>query len=161
MPGVSLTLLVLPRTEEESSFTADEILSFLDEKTDVAAWNIAVKLTPPPERDDDSAELRTDPAEISNPSKTTRRVTVSEPGLFVQAVGAACEALKAAEPIITKMDQVGGDGDCGITLKNGAGGVLKMISKGHITGANLIDDVGAIAEAVGDQMDGTSGALYS
>jgi dihydroxyacetone kinase len=162
MPGVSLTLLLLPRAEEESTFTADEILSFLDEKTGVAAWKMAVKLTPPQGHEEDNpAKPGTGPTETGDGSKMNRRLAVSEPRLFVQMVEAACEALKAAEPEITKMDQVGGDGDCGTTLKNGAVGVLKMISDGRINGANLIEDVRAIADAVGDLMDGTSGALYS
>jgi triose/dihydroxyacetone kinase / FAD-AMP lyase (cyclizing) len=162
MPGVSLTLLSLPRAEEESPFTADEILSFLDEKTGVAAWEMAVKLTPSHGHEENNqAKPGTGPTEAGGGPKLNRSITVSEPRLFVQVVEAACEALKAAEPEITKMDQVGGDGDCGTTLKNGAEGVLKMISDGRINGANLIEDVGAIADAVGDQMDGTSGALYS
>jgi len=162
MPGVSLTLLSLPRAEGESTFTADEILSFLDEKTSVAAWKMAVKFTPPQGHEEDNpAKPGTDRTESGDGSKMNKRLIVSEPRLFVQAVQAACEALNAAEPEITKMDQVGGDGDCGTTLKNGAAGVLKLISDGRINGANLIGDVGAIADAVGDQMDGTSGALYS
>jgi dihydroxyacetone kinase len=159
MPGVSLTLLLLPRAEEQPSFTADEILSYLDHSTNVAAWKMAVKLTPPHGRkEDDLTELGT---KSSKTSKLTKKVTVTDSTLFVQMIGAMCKALKAAEPEITKMDQIGGDGDCGTTLKNGAEGVFKMISDGRITGTNLIEDVGAIADAVGDRMDGTSGALYS
>ncbi|KIM32820.1 hypothetical protein M408DRAFT_187072 [Serendipita vermifera MAFF 305830] len=160
MPGVSLTLLMLPRPTEESPYTSDEILTFLDDKSNILAWKMAVKLTPPHKKEADDED---DPKGAGEASETTanRRVTISDPQLFVRCVQAACEALKVAEPDITRMDSVGGDGDCGITLRNGADGVLKMISDGRITGANLIKDVGAIAEAVGDRMDGTSGALYS
>lgn len=158
MPGVSLTLLILPSQDEASPYSLNEILTFLDAKTSVTSWKFAVKLTPPHKKDEDEqpeSEMGT------RENSMQRKVTTAEPKLFVRVLQAVCDALKTAEPEITRMDQVGGDGDCGITLKNGAEGVLQLISEGRITGTNLIEDVRAIADAVGDRMDGTSGALYS
>lgn len=156
MPGVSLTLLVLPRPDDQVPFSAKQILEYLDDAPDVVAWKLSVELSFPDKEDAPEPPSKTDKAEGA-----ARCVTVDKPNSFVALVKAACEALQKAEPEITKMDQVGGDGDCGFTLRNGAEGVLKMISAGRITGKNLIDDVRAITDAVGDTMDGTSGALYS
>jgi dihydroxyacetone kinase len=158
MPGVSLTLLVLPRPNEAVPFTADQILSHLDDIPDVAAWKLAIEISIPGEDEDNGSNPS---AKVDKSESSSRRVVLAKPSGFVTLLKAACEALQDAEPEITKMDQVGGDGDCGFTLKHGAEGVLTMISTGRITGTNLIDDVRAITDAVGDTMDGTSGALYS
>lgn len=157
MPGVSLTVLLLPHPDESNQFTARKILEFLDDKPDAMAWNLAIKINTAQKQTDDSNPE----AKAQEPRYSQRQIGVCSPELFVSRLKDACEALQAAEPAITKMDQVAGDGDCGITLKNGAEGVLQMISSGRVTGSNLIDDVQAISEAVGERMDGTSGALYS
>lgn len=67
----------------------------------------------------------------------------------------------AAEPELTKQDQIAGDGDAGLTLEAGAKGILKAIEEGKIKGKNVIEDIGIIAEVVEEDMGGTSGALYS
>jgi dihydroxyacetone kinase len=80
---------------------------------------------------------------------------------FLSAIQRACRALIAAEPELTRQDQIAGDGDAGLTLEAGAKGVLKAIEQGKIQGKNVIEDIGVIAEVVEDDMGGTSGALYS
>lgn len=50
----------------------------------------------------------------------------SHDDLFVQAVIRACEGLLDAESQITRMDQIAGDGDCGMTLKAGAQGAIPV-----------------------------------
>ena len=80
---------------------------------------------------------------------------------FLSAIQRACRALIAAEPELTKQDQIAGDGDAGLTLEAGAKGVLKAIEQGKIQGKNVIEDIKVIAEVVEDDMGGTSGALYS
>ena len=46
----------------------------------------------------------------------------SDYGAFERAVAAACEAVVAAEPEITRFDTIAGGGDAGLTLKAGAEG---------------------------------------
>ena len=67
----------------------------------------------------------------------------------------------AAEPEITKQDQIAGDGDAGLTLEAGAKGVLKAMKEGRLIGKNAIEEINVIAEVVEEDMGGTSGALYS
>jgi hypothetical protein len=85
---------------------------------------------------------------------------VNDPDLFVKAVQSACQALISAEPEITKYDTIAGDGDCGLTLKAGAEGILDAISQKKITGHNLVSDLLQISEVVNRDMGGTSGGLY-
>jgi dihydroxyacetone kinase len=51
-----------------------------------------------------------------------QRVRAQDVQGFARAVERACSALDKAEPEITKMDTVSGDGDCGLTLQTGAYG---------------------------------------
>jgi dihydroxyacetone kinase len=97
--------------------------------------------------------------------------------VYLAAIRRACEAAVAAEPELTEMDRIAGDGDCGLTLKSGATseysglvrkssaevkkGILKRLEQGEITGEDVIQDVRVISSAVNEAMDGTSGALYS
>ncbi|KAF2225964.1 Dak1 domain-containing protein [Elsinoe ampelina] len=75
------------------------------------------------------------------------------------ALGAALDAVIAAEPDITKYDTVVGDGDCGIGLARGAEAVKKVLSSTSATDAALLlDEITATVETT---MDGTSGALYA
>lgn len=59
------------------------------------------------------------------------------------------------------MDTIAGDGDCGLTLKEGANGVLSAIKEGKINGKDVIGSLIAIAHVAEEHMGGTSGALYS
>lgn len=88
-------------------------------------------------------------------------IPATDTNQFISAIQRACKALIAAEPELTKQDQIAGDGDAGLTLEAGAKGVLKAIEQGKIKGKNVIEDIGVIAEVVEDDMGGTSGALYS
>lgn len=85
---------------------------------------------------------------------------VEDPQLFIAAVTAACQALIAAEPEITKYDTIAGDGDCGETLKAGATGVMELVQNEEIQGLNIVRDLLQISEVVNQKMGGTSGGLY-
>lgn len=76
---------------------------------------------------------------IASPSSQTSNQTVHQPVAlaksgsairspdaqgFIDAISRACKAVIAAEPDITRMDSLAGDGDCGLTLKAGAEGKL-------------------------------------
>lgn len=71
----------------------------------------------------------------------------------------ACEAIRAAEPELTRFDTVAGDGDCGLTLKTGAEGVLALQGS-QVTGEDVTGSMRAIAGIASERMGGTSGALY-
>lgn len=70
-------------------------------------------------------------------------------------------SIAAAEPEITRLDTIAGDGDCGTTLARGASAVLAACETGEIDTASLSHGVMSISNIVTHAMGGTSGALYA
>ncbi|TDL23596.1 dihydroxyacetone kinase [Rickenella mellea] len=158
MPGFSLTLLLLRHSSEPNAPDTQRILSLLDESTDAPGWKWS-SLQPP--------QIALDkPVEAANTANKDlapepRKIHASNTPDFAAAVEKACKALIAAEPDITRMDSIAGDGDCGLTLKSGAEAVLEDLTLGKINGSDVIGSVLAISKAAEEHMAGTSGALYS
>lgn len=70
-----------------------------------------------------------------------------------------CSALIDAEPELTRMDTIVGDGDCGITMMRGAKEISQRLESGKLRvdhPSTLFSDV---ADAVSASMGGTSGVL--
>ncbi|KAJ4489890.1 Dak1 domain-containing protein [Lentinula aciculospora] len=160
MPGFSLTLLKLPNSEQEvgQGPSQDQILSLLDTSAEAPGWGW-VSGRPPVALSN----------QIVSSSSSGSTSTSSKPPLpddkyaeeVVKAITRACDALIHAEPELTRMDTVAGDGDCGLTLKAGAQGVLSLLQSNEITGHDLPAAFIAIAGVAEDKMGGTSGGLYS
>ncbi|EIW79314.1 dihydroxyacetone kinase [Coniophora puteana RWD-64-598 SS2] len=155
MPGFSITLLLLPGASETSAPSSDLILSLLDQETSTPGWVWSSKAQP-------SAVAATSRVALASDSnKSDTKLKAENPTIFNQALKKACEALVAAEPEITRMDSIAGDGDCGLTLKAGASAVLKKLEEGVITGEDVVGSAITIADVAENNMGGTSGALYS
>lgn len=147
MPGFSITLLRLPRSGAER----ETILAGVDAPSSAPGWQKRAT-TPPPKPN------------LTPASKAgTQRRGAKRPAgpAFVPGIEAACRAVIRAEPEITRFDTVAGDGDCGLTLKAGAEGVLKAIQAGDVSADDAVGSVRAVAETVERDMGGTSGALYA
>jgi triose/dihydroxyacetone kinase / FAD-AMP lyase (cyclizing) len=115
MPGFSLTLLLLPPPSPTAAPPSDVILRLLDAKTSAPGWKWSSGARP---------SVAPSPSAVL-PERATeqrQRVRAQDEQEFVRAVERACNALDKAEPEITKMDTVSGDGDCGLTLQTGAHG---------------------------------------
>jgi triose/dihydroxyacetone kinase / FAD-AMP lyase (cyclizing) len=80
--------------------------------------------------------------------------------VFRGRVSEACKNVIAAEPQITHFDTIVGDGDCGMTLARGAKAVLSFVNSTQLT-SNASLSVLRIANVVEENMDGTSGAIFS
>lgn len=117
MPGFSLTLLLLPRDGENAPASANEIVALLDEPCDAPGWSWTAR-APPTFEPAHTAARGAEEADV----KRARSLPATDPAAFDQAIHAACDALLAAEREITRLDSIAGDGDCGITLRNGAEG---------------------------------------
>ncbi|RDB15774.1 Dihydroxyacetone kinase 1 [Hypsizygus marmoreus] len=156
MPGFSITLLLLPTATSPSAPSSSLILSLLDDQADAPGWKWSSGTPPPAE-----PKTVTAAAEIAQLDSGIAPLKSSDPVSFKASVEKACNALIAAEPDITKMDTIAGDGDCGLTLQAGAEAVLKKVADGSIDGNNLVRAVIAIAQVAEEAMGGTSGALYS
>lgn len=112
MPGFSLTLLLLPREGDSSGPSTKQILSLLDEKPNVPGWRWSSG-EPPVAKADQIIEHAKPPQQPSN----SRKLKAPNATAFVESIQRAANALIKAEPEITRMDSIAGDGDCGLTLK--------------------------------------------
>ncbi|KAF8475236.1 dihydroxyacetone kinase 1 [Russula ochroleuca] len=146
MPGFSLTLLLLPSSSSTAAPPEDVILRLLDASTSAPGWKWT-SCAPPSELPPPPAPLISERA-----ADNALKVRAQDVQGFVLAVERACNALDKAEPEITRMDTISGDGDCGLTLQTGANAVLARLRAGSISGEDVI---GA------HRHGGTSGALYS
>lgn len=151
MPGFSLTVLLLPEGP-----TAQTILSLLDDTPDAPGWKWAAHTTPGQPTQKQTA-ARTQTASVPG----TMKLKAEDPEAFIEAVKRACYALIKEEPEITRMDNIAGDGDCGLTLKDGAQAVLREVETGRISGEDVVGTMIAVSRVAEEQMGGTSGALYS
>lgn len=152
MPGFSITLLLL----SEEKQTRDLILSLLDEPTETPGWKWSSRS--PPTGVQSPSEI---PGVVSATDTSKSCLKAPDPSAFTSAVKNACDALIQAEPEITRMDTIAGDGDCGLTLKDGATGVLQAIKEGKVSGKDVVSSLIAISQVAEEQMGGTSGALFS
>jgi dihydroxyacetone kinase len=148
--GFSISLLKLP-----SSGVSPSLLDLLDAPAEATGWAAPIKTSTwskPPTQTSTTSENQ---ASTNKPANLT-----IDPSLASKALKHALQNLIAAEPDVTRYDTVVGDGDCGIGLKRGAEGILKVLeSNGDQTDAALYLD--AIISTVETDMDGTSGALYA
>lgn len=117
MPGFSLSLLLLPGASDTNVPDANKLLSLLDEPASVPGWKWTVG-TPPTEK------IITPAAAVAATGAETVQLSAADPKGFIEAIQRACSALIKEEPEITRMDNIAGDGDCGLTLKGGAEGAF-------------------------------------
>jgi len=145
----------LPTKDEVGAPPVSDILSLLDDKPDVPGW----KWSSSPPLPESQQVLSGSPLGTNTPD--LEKIPVPQAVEFIENIKQAAHALINAETEITRMDSIAGDGDCGLTLKAGAEGVLAKIDGGEITGSDLIRSIIAIAQVAEEAMGGTSGALYS
>ncbi|WP_068300425.1 dihydroxyacetone kinase family protein [Pararhodobacter sp. CCB-MM2] len=135
MAGVSLSLMALD----------DDRLAALDAPAGAPAWvlpGLRQGMTLP-------APVAAAPVEANG---------TADPAVMAALV-AGCEALIAAEPELTRMDQVVGDGDIGRSLAGGAEALLaERETLAHLSGAAFWRHVGAVVRR---STGGTSGPLYA
>jgi len=112
MPGFSLTLLLLPSESGALTSYATRILSLLDDQPNVPGWKW-LSTAPPAATDSQIFENVTFTEQQNEP----RILKAGDPDAFVKSLRQAAKALITAEPEITRMDLISGDGDCGLTLK--------------------------------------------
>jgi dihydroxyacetone kinase len=144
MAGISLSVLPVD----------DKRLSLLDAPTDAPAWPNAA--AGPRSRITDTSPAPSVPPVIPT-VPVAPRTRLGE--RLDAAIRAAADALIAAAPRLTRMDQVVGDGDLGISLERGARAV-----KGALPGYPLDDPAATLhvlAVTLQRALGGTSGPLYA
>ena len=143
MAGISISVLGVN----------DEWLRCLDAPTTAPAWPNAAKQRPR------SASPESVPRAGVKMSFTTRENAVSDLGNSVErAIKAACDALIEAEPELTELDRITGDGDLGANMKRASIAIKEAIS------AYPLNDISASLKALGHtlrhELGGSSGPLY-
>lgn len=140
MAGVSLSVMALDDAA---------LLAALDAPTLAPAWPGPGQVNPQRER----VEATAAPRVVAGATAGRRSAAL------LPAVAAACQALLAAEPRLTQLDQAVGDGDIGRSLSLGAQALLA-----DLAGLGEHDDVTrlqAMAQRVREVVGGTSGPLYA
>ncbi|HVH86169.1 MAG TPA: dihydroxyacetone kinase subunit DhaL, partial [Terriglobales bacterium] len=143
MAGISISLLGLN----------DRWLRCLDALTTAPSWPSAIKARPHTTEAESAAKVTDVPKyvpAISAPSESARKVK--------HAISAACQALIDAEPELTEMDRITGDGDLGTSMKRAAKAVRAELD------SYPLDSIAATLKTVGHtlrhELGGSSGPLY-
>jgi dihydroxyacetone kinase len=143
MAGISISVLGVN----------DEWLRLLDYPTTAPAWPSVARLRPR------SVNFAAAPVVSTNVAFSAREYVESDLGKTVKrAIEAACEALIQAEPELTEMDRIAGDGDLGASMKRASRAVQEALT------AYPLNDIPATLKALGHtlrhELGGSSGPLY-
>ncbi|KAI4188137.1 MAG: hypothetical protein L6R41_002323 [Letrouitia leprolyta] len=151
-PGFIISILKLTETGLGSG---KSILELLDAPAEATGWSANIKTeTWEKEYRDVKAVRETD-------EEDTRTTSLQVDAKLLRSVlKSGLEKLIESEAEVTRYDTIVGDGDCGVGLKRGAEGILKMLESDEIT-QDPLTTLSKIASVVETTMDGTSGALYA
>jgi len=149
--GFSISILNVVNT----NIGGPSMIQLLDAPCEVTGWAAPIRKETWEAKSSQTRETLSSGAEEFKPSGLKQ-----DPEVFKSALKAGLERLITAEPDVTQYDTVVGDGDCGIGLKRGAEGVLKLLSNTEFSGDAVLD-LSKIVSVVENTMDGTSGALYA
>ncbi|MBV8675162.1 MAG: dihydroxyacetone kinase subunit DhaK [Acidobacteriaceae bacterium] len=143
MAGISISVLGVD----------DERLHWLDAPTTAPAWPNASRQRPGSPRAGIVTEISTGSV---SPPNADRQSGMGEK--TKHAIEAACKALIAAEPELTELDRITGDGDLGTSMKRAAEVVIGALN------SYPLDDIPATLKSLGHTlqrvMGGSSGPLY-
>ena len=157
-PAFSVSVINISGIAATSPYSVEEIKGFLDVKTDTA-WEAVAGAQNYPQRRKRADQLVQPPAESKKKVDSTRDLKV-DPVLLESMLRAACEALNAAEPDLTKWDTVMGDGDCGLTLQTGATALLDALDSDKIASrGSVVEVLSELEDIVEGKMGGTLGGI--
>jgi triose/dihydroxyacetone kinase / FAD-AMP lyase (cyclizing) len=143
MAGISISVLGLN----------DEWLRWLDAPTTAPAWPNAAKQRPRP------VNLQSAPPAGANMAFTARENPESDLGKNVErAIRAACEALFQAEPQLTELDRITGDGDLGASMKRASIAIKEAIPSYPLN--DISATLKVLGHTLGHELGGSSGPLY-
>lgn len=140
MAGVSLSLMAVDA----------EIVAGLDAATDAPAW--------PRQASSPVAAMKT----IAGDNTSAAVLLGTGPAVsesFLDVLSDACNAIIAAEPALTEMDRVVGDGDIGHSLAGGATQILRHVAEWR--GQPIDSVLHHIGLTLRRAVGGTSGPLYA
>ncbi|KAK3938821.1 dihydroxyacetone kinase [Diplogelasinospora grovesii] len=158
--SVSVINITAAAANTNGAYSAEQIKSFLDIRTDTA-WEAVAgsQAHPAGQRRKRKEQFVQPPTESRKPVDDARDLKV-EPVLLEKMLRGACESLITAEPDLTKWDTVMGDGDCGLTLKTGATALLDAIDSQQLAATgSVVAVLTELEDIVESKMGGTLGGI--
>lgn len=147
--GFSVTLLNATNVNSKLGNKVN-VLDLLDAPTDAPGWPVKSYHTDAPTFD----------SKILNPEhEQVKKAGTFDYSHFEKFFKSGAEAVVKAEPEITRLDTLVGDGDCGTTLVSGVNGISENLTR--LSKETLSEVLVELSDLVETYMGGTSGGLYS
>ncbi|KAJ1728809.1 Dihydroxyacetone kinase 2 [Coemansia biformis] len=143
MPGASISLLVLPGDEQQRA----ALLALADQPAECSGWTNHVHVEDAGSTDEDAGNL-------------AARIEPAADKRWERAIAGAYQCAVAAEPEVTRLDQLMGDGDCGHVLLAGATAIHDAAAQTQLPLNDPPAALAHISSLVEDSMGGTSGIIY-
>ncbi|KAJ2426141.1 Dihydroxyacetone kinase 2 [Coemansia sp. RSA 1807] len=143
MPGISITLTLVPDGEIEGA----HFLALVDQPAFCSGWTNHTHV----EDAGCTDEAAQGPATHVMPARDAQWESV---------ISTAYHSVVSAEPEVTHLDQVMGDGDCGQVLLSGATAIFEASSSAQLPLNDPPAALARISSLVEDAMGGTSGIIY-
>jgi dihydroxyacetone kinase len=143
MAGISISLLGV----------TDEWLQLLDSSTTALAWPNAAKQRP--------RQLKLQPTPVVRKTVEAKPKQPPQSDLenkVQRAIEAACNALIQAEPELTEMDRITGDGDLGASMKRASTAAQQALPTYPLS--DISDTLKALSQTLRRELGGSSGPLY-
>jgi dihydroxyacetone kinase len=144
MAGISISVVGLN----------DERLRWLDAPTTAPAWPNALKQRP----GKPSAQFAWKLPVAADAPAAGKGPRTEAGGRAKRAIEAACTALIGAEPRLTELDRITGDGDLGSSMKRAADAILNALPSYPLD--NIPTTLKALGHTLRGVMGGSSGPLY-
>lgn len=154
-PAFSVSIVNVTAAAQNCSYSADEIKSFFDAKTNTSWESMTGSQAIRRSRREQFVSPPQEPRKVIEEAKDLR----IDPAVLDRMLRAACGELIAAEPDLTKWDTVMGDGDCGETLKTGANCLIAALDKQLAAQGSVIAVLQELEEIVEGKMGGTLGGI--
>jgi dihydroxyacetone kinase len=131
----------------------EQWLRWLDAPTTAPAWPNVAKQRPRPLK----AQL-TPNVSVKMEFATRERPETDSENKAKKAIESACAALIQAEPKLTEMDRITGDGDLGVSMKRASAAVQEAIPSYPLS--DLAATLKALSHTLRHELGGSSGPLY-
>ncbi|KAG5955062.1 hypothetical protein E4U57_003777 [Claviceps arundinis] len=156
-PAFSVSVINLTAAARNCSYSANEIKSFFDVRTNTHWESMAGSQATNRRRRKEQLDRRPKQAQ-PKPVDESRDMT-TDPAVLEAKLRNACHQLVEAEPDLTKWDTIMGDGDCGQTLKTGATSLLAALDRGLAKSGSIVKVLLELEDIVESKMGGTLGGI--
>ncbi|KAI1398310.1 glycerone kinase [Hypoxylon fuscum] len=155
-PAFSVSVVNVTATAQNCSYSAEEIKSFFDTRTNTHWESTAGSQAVRRPRQEQFVQPPHEPRRVIEEGKDLR----IDPATLDKMLRCACNELIAAEPDLTKWDTVMGDGDCGETLKAGANYLIAALDSKKIAAQGSVFAVlQELEDIVEGKLGGTLGGI--